>query len=175
MSTIKKDSMLIRSATVNDIQAIFELVKKLAIYEKKKVADVKLSENKLKQHGFGETPYFSIIVSEINQNVIGYALYFFTYAATAGAPILYLEDLYVLEEHQNQGIGTRMLSELAKIADQNNCCRMEWHVFNWNESAIQFYESLGAELKTDLIQIRLGEEATKNLAHKPVTFTIFQT
>lgn len=158
--------MLIRKATINDIPAIFELMKKLALHEKKKPEDIKLSEDKIKQHGFGEKPYFSIIVAEINQNIVGYALYFFTYAATAGAPILYLEDLYVIDEHRNQGIGTQLLSELNTIASNNNCCRMEWHVFNWNEPAIQFYKSLGTELKVDLIQVRFGKEAAKNLALK---------
>ncbi len=150
----------IRKATIHDVSAIFELVKKLALYEKKKTEDIKLSEDKIMQHGFGDKRYFNILVAEIEKNIIAYALYFFTYAATAGAPILYLEDLFILEEYRNKGIGRQLLSVLANIAISENCCRMEWHVFNWNESAIKFYESLGAELKPDLIQIRLGEEAT---------------
>src|SRR5207244_4117481 len=109
-------------------------------------------------------PYFYVLVAEENKLLVGYALYFFTYAASAGSPILYLEDLFVLEAHRKNGTATRLLSELAKIAKDNHCCRMEWHAFTWNNSAINFYKSLGARLKTDLVQIRLEEDEMKQLA-----------
>lgn len=96
--------------------------------------------------------------------MVGYALYFFTYAASLGAPILYLEDLFVLESYQRQGIGTKFLTQLAKIAANHHCCRMEWHTFSWNRSAIDFYQSMSAVLRPDLIQVRLQQDALQQLA-----------
>jgi GNAT superfamily N-acetyltransferase len=157
-------TLTIRAATTSDTKALLELVHKLATYEKKKPAEIALTAEKIMIHGFNTQPYFHILVAEANQELVGYALYFFTYAASAGAPILYLEDLFVMDEHRKQGIGTQILSELAKIAKNNNCCRMEWHAFTWNNSVINFYKSLGAMLKTDLVQVRLEKEAMTKLA-----------
>ena len=75
------------------------------------------------------------------------ALYFFTYSATIGARILYLEDLLVREPYLKEGAGKQLMSMLAKIANENACCRVEWHVFTWNTSACTFYKSLGATQK----------------------------
>lgn len=160
-------TLTIRTADPTDTQALLALVQQLATYENKKPADVKLTAEKIKNHGFNTRPYFQVLVAEDEQQLIGYALYFLTYAASAGAPILYLEDLFVLDEHRKKGTGTKLLAELANIAKKEKCCRMEWHAFTWNNSAITFYQSLGAKLKTDLVQVRLEEEAMHQLAERP--------
>ncbi|WP_269570252.1 GNAT family N-acetyltransferase [Legionella tunisiensis] len=116
------------------------------------------------KHAFCSKPYFNLLVAEAENQLVGYALYFFTYAASLGAPILYLEDLFVLENYQRQGIGTNFLAKLAKIATSHHCCRMEWHTFSWNRSAIDFYQSMNAVLRPELMQVRLQEEALKQLA-----------
>lgn len=156
--------MYIRPATKEDSPAILELVKKLAVYERKKLTDVLLTLEKIKTDCF-EHRYFHILIAEDEGEKIGYALFFFTYSASLGAPILYLEDLFVEEKVRNKGIGKALLSELAKIAIDKKCCRMEWHAFTWNEKAIQFYKYLGAELKNDLVQIRLVDGDLVKLSH----------
>ena len=157
-------NIILRPATPNDTQALVALTRELAIYEKKNPADIKLTAEKIMAHGFNSQPYFHILVTEYEQELIGHALYFFTYAASLGAPILYLEDLFVRDGYRKNGIGTQMLAELAKIAVKKDCCRMEWHAFTWNEAAIAFYKSLGGTLKTDLVQVRLDSAATQKLA-----------
>lgn len=158
-------AIIIRAANRDDIKSVLELVHKLAAYEKKNPSDVQLTEEKILAHGFNSQPYFHLLVAESEQKLIGYALYFFTYAASKGAPILYLEDLFVLTEYRNKGIGTQMLSKLAEIAKKDKCCRMEWHAFTWNNSAITFYKSLKGQLKEDLVQVRLEDEAVNELVN----------
>ncbi|WP_058448042.1 GNAT family N-acetyltransferase [Legionella feeleii] len=154
----------IRKAKLSDVKTILLLVLKLAEYEKKTVGDVKLTTDKIIKHAFCSKLYFNLLVAETENELVGYALYFFTYAASLGAPILYLEDLFVLENYQRQGIGTKFLTQLAKIAANHHCCRMEWHTFSWNRSAIDFYQSMSAVLRPDLIQVRLQYDALQQLA-----------
>lgn len=144
-----------RDASSQDIDALVGMVKELAAYEKKKPEEVLLTSEKFLKHAFGEHNYFKVLIAEQDRKLVGYALYFFTYSAYKGAPVLYIEDLYVSESYRKQGIGTTLLSRLEEISKEYGCCRMEWHVFDWNESATRFYKSLGAVLRPDLIQVRL--------------------
>ncbi len=145
----------IREASPQDVEALVKMVRELAFYESKKPEEVLLTSDKVLKHAFGKEKYFQVLLAEKDQKPIAYALYFFTYSAYKGAPVLYIEDLYVSEPYRHQGIGTAILSHLNNLSKERGCCRMEWHVFDWNKSAIQFYQSLGAVLRPDLIQVRL--------------------
>lgn len=156
--------MNIRSATLDDKEAILTLVNKLAEFERKKPEEVQLTLDKIESHCFAHTKYFHTLIAEKNKTPVGYALYFFSYSAYAGAPVLYLEDVFVESEHRHQGIGKALLAKLAKLAIENKCCRMEWHAFTWNETAIEFYKNLGATPKHDLLQFRLSGEPLDKLS-----------
>lgn len=145
----------IREASPKDVGALVTMVRELAAYENKKPEDVLLTSDKVLQHAFGKEKYFQVILAERDKKPVAYALYFFSYSAYKGAPVLYIEDLYVAEAYRHQGIGTALLSHLKNLSKEKECCRMEWHVFDWNKSAIQFYKSSGAILRPDLIQVRL--------------------
>jgi len=147
--------MNIRKATIKDKEIILELVYKLAQEEKVKPEEVQLSLDKIAEHAFGSNPYFYVLIAEYENKPVGYALYFFTYLAAMGSPILYLEDLFVDPQYRNKGIGTDLLSNLKEIASAKKCCRLEWHTFNWNKKAIQFYESIGAKPSPESLQFRL--------------------
>ena len=145
----------IRAASLQDVDALVTMVRELASYENKKPEEVLLTADKVLQHAFGKEKYFQVLLAEKDKKPVAYALYFFTYSAYKGAPVLYIEDLYVSEPYRHHGIGTAILSHLKNLAKERGCCRMEWHVFDWNKPAIQFYQSLGAALRPDLIQVRL--------------------
>ena len=154
--------MNIREATLQDKEIILDFVTKLSVYEKKPLADVGMTLEKIERHGFGPRPYFYTLLAEQDRQPAGFALYYFAYSGWAGGPVLYLEDLFVEEEFRSQGFGNALLKELAKIAVKHECCRMEWCVYTWNDKAIEFYKSLGATIKTDLWQCRLtGENLIK--------------
>jgi GNAT superfamily N-acetyltransferase len=103
-------------------------------------------------------------MAQYEGEVIGFALYFFNFSTWLGKPGLYLEDLYVTPEARRKGAGKALLSELAKIAEQKNCGRFEWSVLDWNQPAIDFYESLGAAPQSEWTIFRLTASGISNLA-----------
>lgn len=154
----------IRGAGVEDVPAILELIKELAIYEKLS-HEVIATEEMLAKLGFGEKKYFEVLLAETTEkNAIGFALYFFTFSTFLSRPTLYLEDLFVLPEYRGQGIGKALLKELANIAIQKECGRMEWSVLDWNTPAIDVYLSLGAVPMSEWTTFRLTGDAIEKLS-----------
>src|SRR5438874_28338 len=97
---------------------------------------------------------------------VGFALFFHNYSTFLAQPGLYLEDLYVLESHRGKGIGKSLLVNLAKIAVERNCGRLEWAVLDWNVDAIGFYEKLGAKPNSEWTVYRLTGDSLSELAGK---------
>ncbi len=145
----------IRPGKKEDIEELYFLICELAAFEGKDPASLSVTKERLQEFGFREEPYFSIEVAEVEGKVIAYTLYFLGFSAWQGSPVLVIDDLCVQPEYRNHGIGTALLSKLATIAQQHRCCRMEWHVFQWNELAISFYEGIGSHLRKDLLLVRL--------------------
>jgi GNAT superfamily N-acetyltransferase len=138
----------IRPAQPEDVETIFHLIKALAEYEKlshQVTGNVEL----LQQHLFGDRPCIEAILAEDNQNPIGFALFFTNYSTFLTQPGIYLEDLFVMPEYRGQGIGKALLSYLARLAVERNCGRLEWSVLDWNETAIGFYQRMGATVLPD--------------------------
>ncbi|KAG9082964.1 hypothetical protein FS749_006429, partial [Ceratobasidium sp. UAMH 11750] len=95
---------------------------------------------------------------------IGTAIYFFNFSTWTGKPGLYLEDLYVCPEHRNLGVGKALFGHLGRIAEENECTRLEWVVLKWNAPSIAFYEKvLGAKQKDEWVGMRLETEGVQNL------------
>jgi GNAT superfamily N-acetyltransferase len=95
---------------------------------------------------------------------VGFALYFFNYSTWLGRPGLYLEDLFVLPEHRRNGHGRALLQRLGEVAQKRDCGRMEWAVLDWNEPAIEFYKTLGAEPLDEWTIFRLTSDGIAKLA-----------
>jgi GNAT superfamily N-acetyltransferase len=160
----KPDKMefTVRVAKKKDTYKIFSLIEKQAQEERKKTEEIALTIDKIESHGFGKENYFDVLLAESKEEAIGYALYFFTYCDSLAAPILYLEDLFVDKSYRKSGLGTTLLSHLARVAIKKGCCRMEGHAFTWNKTLNTFFESHGAHPRTDLLQYRLlGEDMLK--------------
>jgi GNAT superfamily N-acetyltransferase len=163
----KNLSFRIKEATSADVPQIVLLVKKLADYEKL-TSEVTATEELFARYGFGEHSYYKVLLAETGEGIqstaIGFALYFFTFSTFKGKPTLYLEDLFVLPENRGRGVGSQLLRELARIALQQDCGRMEWSVLDWNEPAIKIYLGLGAQPMNDWTLYRLNPAAIKKLA-----------
>jgi GNAT superfamily N-acetyltransferase len=156
-------SLKLRKATIEDVDLILFFIKQLAIYEKEPDAAV-ASKDDIIRDGFGEKPYFHIVIAEWENKPAGFAFYFFNYSTWLGKPGLYLEDLFVIPEFRGHGIGKALLVELAKIAVENNCGRFQWQVLDWNKPAIDFYESLGAFHLKEWFTYRITGDALVNLS-----------
>ena len=155
----------IRSAQPDDVGAIFGLIKALAEYEKLS-KQVTGDVNSLKEHLFGNPAYAEAIVAEFGDLVVGFALFFPNYSTFLTKPGIYLEDLFVLPEYRRQGIGKAMLTYLGKLALERDAGRLEWSVLDWNQSAIDFYEKMGASVLPDWRICRVTGDALSDLATK---------
>ena len=134
----------IRPAAVTDVPVILELIRALATYERAP-NEVTASEETLREVLFGEKPAAEVLLLFEGDIAAGFAVFFHNFSTWLGRPGLYLEDLFVRPEHRGKGYGRALLIQLAKIAQERDCGRMEWAVLDWNEPAIQFYRKLGAK------------------------------
>src|SRR5258707_8655069 len=134
----------IRPARVEDVSIILELIRDLATYERAP-NEVTVTEEQLVDVLFGERPAAEVLLAFEGQSPVGFAVFFYNFSTWLGRPGLYLEDLFVKPDERGKGYGRALLVELAKIARDRGCGRMEWAVLNWNEPAIKFYQALGAK------------------------------
>ena len=144
----------IRPATRADAPIIAGLVRELAVYEKLE-QEAKAEPADFLRELESPNPVIHVLIAEWNGKPAGFALYFFNFSTFVGRPGLYLEDLFVKPALRSHGIGRALLRELARIARQRNCGRMEWAVLDWNEPALRFYQSLGARQMKEWIVHRL--------------------
>jgi GNAT superfamily N-acetyltransferase len=153
----------LRPATREDAATIVQLIRELADYEKEPQAAV-ATEADILRDGFGERPFFRVVLAEWEDEAVGFAFYFFNYSTWQGRPGLYLEDLFVRPSHRGRGIGKALLVHLAGIALSENCGRFVWQVLDWNEPAIGFYESLGARVMREWLTMRVQGQDLERLA-----------
>lgn len=157
-------SYLLRAGEPRDLADLVRLIAALADYEKlTHLLDI--TAEKLRPHLFGDKPVAEALVAELpNGSVVGFALFFTNFSTFLCRPGLYLEDLFVLPEHRQLGIGKAMLQALARLAVERGCGRFEWSVLDWNEPAIRFYEKMGATAMPDWRICRMTGEALETLA-----------
>lgn len=152
----------IRKAEKSDSQAILDLIKGLADYEKM-TADVVATKENIEQTIF-VNQFAEVYLAEYNSKIAGFSLFFYNYSTFLAKPGIYLEDLYVKPEYRSKGIGKSLLINLAKIAAERNCGRLEWSVLDWNTPAIEFYKSLKANPMDGWTTFRLTENNLEQLA-----------
>ena len=141
--TSTNQSLSIRNACASDATNILRFIKELADFEQlshQVVAD----EAQLISTLFGGDAVAKVLIAELNGEAVGFALYFYNYSTFLAKPGIYLEDLYVTPTARGKKVGKHLLKKLAKIAVAENCGRVEWSVLDWNQSAIDFYRSVGA-------------------------------
>jgi GNAT superfamily N-acetyltransferase len=156
-------SIDIAPATPGDVALILKLIAALADYEKLS-HEVIATEASLTAALFGPKPSAEAVIARVDGVPAGFALFFHNFSTFMGKHGLYLEDLFVLPEFRGRSIGKSLLQYLAQLAVQRECGRFEWAVLDWNRPARDFYESLGAEPKSDWIIHRVSGEALQRLA-----------
>jgi GNAT superfamily N-acetyltransferase len=150
-------------ATADDAAEILQLITGLAVYEKL-AHEVVATEADLRRWLFGDRPMAEVILAREDGGTLGFALFFHNFSTFLGRPGLYLEDLFVVPESRNRGIGRALLARLAAIAVERGCGRLEWSVLDWNAPAVGFYERMGARVMTEWRICRLTGEALDRVA-----------
>ena len=158
-----KAEFRIERATERDVPLILRLIHGLAEYEKL-AHEVTATEAGLRETLFGARPAADVIIGYTGDTPVGFALFFPNYSTFLGKPGIYLEDLFVLPEWRGHGFGRGLLTHLARLAVERGCGRFEWSVLDWNDPAIGFYESLGAQLMDGWSIFRLTGDALQKLA-----------
>ena len=156
-------SFTIRPALHADVASIHAMILELADFEGLS-CEVQSDGDDLHRALFGERPAAEAFVACSGDDVAGFALFFTHYSTFAGKPGIYLEDLFVRPQFRSRGIGKQLLIRIAQTAIERNCARYEWSVLDWNQNAIRFYESCGAEMQGDWRRMRVSGDALERLA-----------
>jgi GNAT superfamily N-acetyltransferase len=160
---VSPDGITTRAATPADLSNIMRFVRGLAEYEKQMHACV-ASDDDIALALFGAVPRAYVLFAELHGRPAGLALWFHTFHTFTGRPGIYLEDLFVDPAFRRLGIARALLGALARLAVDEGCNRVDWSVLNWNEPALRFYASLGAEPVSQWTVQRLSGSALAALA-----------
>lgn len=155
-------SYTIRKANEMDVPLILQFIKELADYEKL-LHEVVATEDILKLNIF-EKKAAHVLIAEVDEEAVGFALYFYNFSTFLGKPNLYLEDLYVRPSARGTGVGKGLLAALGQVAVENGCERLDWWCLDWNQKSIDFYKSLGAEAMDEWTVYRVAGKALIDLA-----------
>jgi GNAT superfamily N-acetyltransferase len=157
----------IRAAEPSDIPVILHFIRSLALYEREPEA-VETTEADLLRDGFGAHPRFECLIAEEGAQgqtrPVGFALYFYNYSTWRGRAGIHLEDLFVMPECRGRGIGKGLLTRVAARAVEQGFDRLRWDVLEWNQTAIDFYQSSGARLLSEWRIMRVAGEALESVA-----------
>ena len=152
--------MIIRKALKKDMPFVLELIQELAIFEKEPDAVV-VTVDDLVRDGFSEQPLFQCFVAEVENEIIGMALFYYRYSTWKGKTI-HLEDLIVKESKRGTGAGFALYKKIIQQGKAENVRRIEWNVLDWNTPAIDFYEKSGAKILGDWRVVHMDENGIKN-------------
>jgi len=156
--------MNIRKGKPEDMKAVLKLIQELADFEKEPDAVV-VTEADLIRDGFGTVPLFHVFVAEVDAAIVGIALYYYRYSTWKGK-IIHLEDLVVKDSMRGKGLGFALFSEVIKQGKKDQVRRIDWHVLDWNTSAIDFYEKSGAKVLKDWYVTQMNEEGIDRFLEK---------
>ena len=152
------------AATRGDVPLILQFILELAEYEKAKPGEAPVTEQDLTKTLFGDRPAAEVLIAYLGDEPAGFALYFHNYSTWLGKRGIYLEDLFVKPPFRKHGVGFALLRELARVAIDRDCGRVDWAVLNWNDLAISFYKQIGAKLMNEWSTFRLTGDALARVA-----------
>jgi GNAT superfamily N-acetyltransferase len=152
------------TASRADIPLIRRFILELAEYERARPGEAPVTEKDLEETLFGERPAAEVLIAYLEDEPAGFALFFHNYSTWLGKRGIYLEDLFVRPAFRKHGVGFALLRELARIAVERDCGRLDWSVLNWNELAINFYKQIGAKHMDEWSTFRLTGDALARVA-----------
>jgi Acetyltransferases len=157
----RMDNVNYRLAKEKDIALVLTFIKELAAYEK--LGHLVENTEELMYKALFVDKHVEVLLAEEDETPVGFALFFHNFSTFLGRAGIYLEDLYVRPAYRGKGYGKQFFKELAKIAEERNCGRIEWSCLDWNKSSIEFYKKLGAVPMDEWTVYRLTEKDYKEL------------
>jgi hypothetical protein len=157
-------SLRIEPAQPQHAAVLLSLVRDLARFEKLE-HQVQATEQQIRDELAASGPVIEALIAWDGADAVGFALFFHNFSTFLGRRGLYLEDLYVVPHARRRGVGRALIGYLASIAVARRCGRFEWAVLDWNQRAIDFYRSIGAELLPDWRLCRVTGDALNRLGN----------
>tara|TARA_Y100000588_G_scaffold371250_1_gene442335 strand:+ start:2366 stop:2863 length:498 start_codon:yes stop_codon:yes gene_type:complete len=152
----------VRWAIPDDASTIVHFIRGLAEFEREPMSSVKVTEDDIIRDGFGATPSFEALIAERDMKPVGFALFFMNYSTWEGTAGIYIEDLFVIEDARDCGVGHALMAAAANIAAERKCPRLELSVLDWNP-ARSFYERLGMIRQESWLPYRLDASGIERL------------
>jgi GNAT superfamily N-acetyltransferase len=152
----------ISSATESDVPILLAMIRELAEFEHL-AHELEVTADSLRAALFGERPVAGALLSRVDGQVAGYAVYYHTFSTFVGRPGIFLDDIYVRPEFRKRGLGRALLEAVAKIGIELGGGRFEWIALRWNENAFRFYRSLGAKVMDEWALLRMNNREVRNL------------
>ncbi len=149
----------VRNARKDDMEAVLELIKELAVFEKEPDA-VEVTVAELQNAGFGSNSQFMCFVAEVKSEIVGMSLAYFRFSTWKGRTV-HLEDLIVTENMRGNGVGRALYNRVLEYSYKQGVKRVQWMVLDWNKDAVDFYEKSGAEVLKDWWLVEMKEESLK--------------
>lgn len=159
-----QENFTLRFAIEKDVPTILSFIRELAEYEH--LSDQVVATEEILMDSLFVQKKAEVLIGEYQQQPVAFALFFHNFSTFLGRPGIYLEDLYVKKEMRHMGLGSIILSHLAKIATERNCGRLEWACLDWNESSIKFYKQMGSTPMEDWTVYRLTGNALDQMANR---------
>ncbi len=156
-------TLRISPATRDDAELVLALVRELAEYEKLS-HEVVATADDVRESLFGEKPAAEALIAWLDDQPVGFAIFFQNYSTFLARSGIHLEDLFVRPAARGRGFGRALLAEVARIARDRKCGRLEWSVLDWNAPALAFYERIGARVMKEWRLHRLTGEALDAVA-----------
>lgn len=153
----------VRFATPADVSLLYGFIVDLAVYEREP-GGVVGTEEMLAAALFAPRPSAEALIAELDGEPAGFAIFHGSFSTWEALPGIWLEDLFVSERHRGCGVGHALLRRLAELAVQRDCARLEWHVLDWNEPSLRFYERIGAQRLSPWDLHRVTGEELRRLA-----------
>lgn len=150
----------IRKGEKKDLPQVLELVKELALYERAP-QEVITTVVQMERDGFGDNAIYRFLVAEVEEKIIGIALYYTAYSTWKGKYI-YLDDLIVTEKLRRSGAGKLLFDALLREAKREGANQLRWHVLEWNTPAINFYKKYNTVLDPEWVMGKLSKEQIEN-------------
>ncbi|HEY2273625.1 MAG TPA: GNAT family N-acetyltransferase [Jatrophihabitantaceae bacterium] len=149
-------STAIRPAVPDDVPAILDLIRELAVYEREPVETVEATEASLYAALFAPHPQVWAHVAVLDGEVVGTAIWFVNFSTWTGRHGMHLEDIVISDKARGTGLGVALFNELRRICIERGYPRFEWHMLDWNEDAARFYENRGARVLDDWVTWRIA-------------------
>jgi GNAT superfamily N-acetyltransferase len=152
----------INQIVASELPSLLELIRELARFEKLE-HEVEATIERLHESFFGPEAVAGGMLARHDGKLAGYAVYFFTFSSFVGSRGIWLEDVYVRPEFRQQGLGRDLIEAVARIGVERGCGRFEWTALNWNKTALEFYEKLGAKVLDEWVLLRLNAEGLRRV------------